>query len=84
VTTSTPPSSVTALRQPRELQVDGLDRDHRGVEVPGVPDHVAVGVVDAGDRDGAGAQRRASSVGDLGGLHPRPLLERHAVLGTST
>jgi hypothetical protein len=55
VTTSTP-SSADHPAQPRQLQVDRLDRHHRGVEVAGVADHVAVGVVDAGEAVAPGAQ----------------------------
>jgi hypothetical protein len=78
VTISAPPSARSPARAAR-AQVDGLDREHRRVEDARVPDHVAVGVVDARVAVACPCAARRSRVGDLGGLHPRPLLEGQRV-----
>ena len=60
---------------PGEREIDRLDGDHGRVEASGVPDHIAVGVVDAGVPQPVSPQGGDGHIGDFGRLHPRALLE---------
>ena len=66
-------------KQARQLEVQALHGGDHGLEVAGVADHVAVGVVDAQVAVLARLDGFDQGVGDLGALHPRALLEGHHV-----
>ncbi len=68
-----PRSSRRRLRSTTSIAITAA------VEVAGVPHHVAVGVVDPHVVGTCRRCRRCSRVGDLGRLHPRPLLEGRLV-----
>ena len=56
-----------------ERQVDGFDGDDGSVEVSGMSDHVAVGVVDADEVVAVSVERVDDGVGDFGAFHPGAL-----------
>ena len=79
VTTRIPCSSSTAFASRASWRSTASTASTVASNDAGVADHVAVRVVDAREPVLAGAQLGDQPIGDLGGLHPRPLLERHAV-----
>ncbi len=72
---------LDGVHEPAELQIDRLDGEHRGLEVAGVADHVAVREVDAQVLDPSALDGREGGVGDLRRLHPGALLEGDVVAG---
>ena len=69
MTTSAPARPVDRRREAPQTGVDGLRGVHRGIEIAGMADHVAVGVVDNHQVEAALVDGRDQPVGDLERRH---------------
>ena len=70
---------LNCLPYPAQLQVHGLHGADHSVEDTGVPHHVAVGEIEPYMLIFAALYGINHCIGNLGTLHPRPLLERNHI-----
>ena len=67
------------FEEPSEGDIDGFDGDDGRVEVACMPDHVAVGIVDADEVIVVLVEFVDDSIGDFSGFHPGTLREFDAI-----
>ena len=76
-----PTERVDDRQQPSQSQVHRFHGNDGGGVVTGVTDHIAIGVIDPRGSECSGLELLDHLIGDLGRLHPGPLLEGHNIRG---